>query len=295
MSRRFEGRVAVVTGSGQSIGFSIARLLASEGARVVLNSRTERSLDATPTAADALRTITAEGGDAIAVFADVATMAGAASVVSAATGKWGRIDILVNNAGGGGETRRLEDLDERDWDGLLAANLKSQFACIRAALPTMRTVRYGRILNIGSPIGLYGMAGFGPYCAAKAGVMGLTFSLAHEVASEGITVNCLMPSAATERNDRSRAAREAVTGVRVARTAERVPEAIAAPAAQLLMEASGGISGQLFEVSGGRIRHFVWPPSQRTLQTDGFWSLERLGPGFAREFGYSLPPVGYPG
>jgi len=295
VSGRFAGRVAVVTGSGQSIGFAIARLLAREGARVIVNSRSETSADGTPTAADAARHISQDGGEALPVFADVATMAGAGAVVGAAIEKWGRIDLLVNNAGGGGETKRLEELEESEWDSLMAANLKSQFACIRVAARHMRRAGYGRILNIGSPIGMYGMAGLAAYCAAKGGVMGLTFSLAHELSGDGITVNCLLPSAATERNDRSRARREAMTGVSIGRDPHRVPEAIAAPAAQLLLESSGGISGQLFEVSAGRIRHFAWPPTERTLFRTGVWPLDELTSAFEQCFGGDLPPVAYGG
>ncbi|MGE0387404.1 MAG: SDR family NAD(P)-dependent oxidoreductase [Gammaproteobacteria bacterium] len=295
MGNRFEGRVAAVTGSGQSIGLEIAHLLAREGARVVLNSRTEVSRDATPTAADAARVIVDEGGEALAVFADVSRMDGAAAVVGAAIERWGRLDILVNNAGGAYGTQGIEDTGEQAWDGLMAANLKSQYACTHFAVPHMRRAGYGRILNIGSPIGMFGMAQMTAYCAAKGGVMGLTLALAHELLGSGISVNCLLPSAATERANRTRAAREAVTGVVVSRNPDRIPAAIAAPAVHLLAESAGAISGQMFEVSAGRIKHFPWPPPARELFKAGIWTLDELDTAFDACFGTTLPPVPYKG
>src|SRR5688572_13100331 len=158
MTDRFKGKVAIVTGSGQSIGRAIAQLLAKEGARVVVNSRSEQSRDGTPTAGDTANEIKKEGGEAIAVFADASRMEGARKLVDAAAETYGKVDILVNNAGFPQAYKGIDELSEQEWDDILTGNLKSQYACIHFAAPLMKRNGSGRILNISSPIGLYGLA-----------------------------------------------------------------------------------------------------------------------------------------
>jgi 3-oxoacyl-[acyl-carrier protein] reductase len=291
MTDRFRGKVAIVTGSGQSIGRAIALLLAKEGARVVVNSRSERSRDETPTAADTAGEICSSGGEALAVFADVSRMDGARTLVDAAVASYGRVDILINNAGIPQTYTGIDELSEEHWDDLLGVNLKSQYACIHFAAPLMKRNRSGRILNVSSPIGLYGLANASAYCAAKAGTLGLTVSLAHEFAGTGITVNCILPSAVTTRNARSRAAREAATGRVVPVGANRTPDAIAAPAAHLVSDAVAEISGQLFLVAAGQIKHFPWPPPDRSLYKPGIWALDDLARVFNPHFGPRHGPV----
>lgn len=291
MTGRLDGRVAVVTGSGQSIGRAVAELLALEGASVVVNSRTETSPDDTPTAADTVRDISAQGGRATAVFADVATMEGAQQAVEAAVTTFGRLDILVNNAGGGGVLSTIEALAEPDWDAVILANLKSQYACTHFAVPHLVKGGGGRIVNVGSIVGLLGMSQMTAYAAAKGGVLGLTMALAHELASSGITVNCVLPSAATDRNNRTRTEREALTGVVVPLTPDRVPEAVAPLIAFLATDAAEQISGQVFDIAAGRITQYLWPPVTRTLFKPGRWTLAELENEFPSCFGTSSMPA----
>ncbi|GAB4568033.1 MAG: 3-oxoacyl-[acyl-carrier-protein] reductase [Anaerolineae bacterium] len=184
---RLQGKVAVVTGSSRGIGAATAKRLAAEGARVVLNCH------ASTEAAEAVANeIIAAGGEAIVVPADVSRFDEAQRLIQEATQRFGQIDILVNNAG---TTRDglLMTMKEEDWDTVLDTNLKSVFNCCKAAIRGMIRRRQGRIINITSVVGLVGQAGQTNYAASKAGIIGFTRSLAREVGSRNITVNCVAP------------------------------------------------------------------------------------------------------
>ncbi|MGE0383183.1 MAG: SDR family NAD(P)-dependent oxidoreductase [Gammaproteobacteria bacterium] len=293
MAKRLDGRVAVVTGSGQSIGRAIAMLMAAEGARVVVNSRREANPDDTPTARDTLAQIQAAGGTATAVFADVGTAAGCDAVIGTALDTYGRIDILVNNAGGGGVTQLIDTSDE-EWNRVIGGNLNSQFWCSRRAARAMLAQGWGRIVNVGSNVGLYGMPGMSAYAAAKAGSMGFTFALAQELAGTGITVNELLPTASTLRNERSRAERERRTGHVTVASPLRTPEAIAPLAVYLCTESAANISGQVLYAAGGQITHYGWPPAARTIVKTAHWTLDELDTQFQRYFGSHFPPPKIP-
>lgn len=180
-------KVALVTGSSRGIGRAIVTRLAVDGAKVVVNYRSDAA------SADAvLADIRAAGGDAIAVGGDVADAAAAEALVKAAVDHFGRLDIVVNNAGVTRDTLLMKMRDE-DWDTVLATNLRSVFVVSRAATRVMVRQRSGRIVNITSIAGLGGNAGQTNYAAAKAGIVGFTKSLAKEVGPRGITVNAVAP------------------------------------------------------------------------------------------------------
>lgn len=294
MAGRLNGKTALVTGSGQSIGRAIALLLAREGANLVVNSRTEVSRDDTPTAKDTAAEIRKAGGNAVPVYADVATLEGVGQLIDAASREFGGVDILVNNAGVGAKSQPVEDVDEGAWRSMMEINLDSQFRCSRAVIPMMREKGWGRIINMGSAVGFYGMPGYAAYGAAKGGVHGLTFCMAHEFIGTGITANCILPSAATTRNNRDRAEREKRTGVVVPLSPARVPEAVAPLAAFLASDAAAEVNGQLFTVSGGVIAHHQWPPAETLLEKDGIWELgeleQRFGPVLGNRHGPARPP-----
>ena len=180
-------RVAIVTGATGGLGREISLALAREGARVVVNYARSAGK-----AAELVDQITALGGEALAVQADVGTPEGAESLVKAALDRFGRVDILVNNAGVNRDTLILR-MKESDWDDVLDTNLKGAFLCIKAVAKPMMKARYGRIINIGSVAGLAGNAGQANYSAAKAGLVGLTRAAARELGSRNITVNCIAP------------------------------------------------------------------------------------------------------
>jgi 3-oxoacyl-[acyl-carrier protein] reductase len=182
-----QGKVALVTGGSRGIGEAIVRHLADAGAAVTLCSRT-------PEAAEkSAALVTARGGQALAVAADVGRPGEADRVVEACLGRFSRLDILVNNAGITRDGLVLRMKDE-DWDAVMAVNLSGAFHCARAALrPMLKQKQGGRVISIGSVVASMGNIGQANYVAAKAGLAGLTKALAREVAPRGVTVNCVAP------------------------------------------------------------------------------------------------------
>lgn len=184
---RLDGQVALVTGGRSGIGAAIARAYAEAGAAVCLVSRSRDQLEAAAAA------IAAEtGARALALPADVSRSEEVDRVVAGALAELGRIDILVNSAGLGliGPSTEFSDAD---WAAMLQTNLSSAFYCCRAVGKQMLARRYGRIVNISSILGEAGRGGAAAYCATKAGLLGLTRTLALEWATDGITVNALLP------------------------------------------------------------------------------------------------------
>ena len=183
-----EGKVAIVTGASRGIGRAIAEDLAHNGATVVINYNA--SADAANEVVDAIK---ANGGEALAVQADVSNFDAAQALVKTTIDTYGHVDILVNNAGTTRDTLVMM-MKEEQWDAVLDTNLKSVFNCCKAvARPMVRRKQGGRIINISSVVGLIGQAGQSNYSASKAGVIGFTKSLAKELGSRQITVNAIAP------------------------------------------------------------------------------------------------------
>ena len=180
-------KIALVTGASRGIGRAIALDLAQRGATVVVNYNASAAA-----AEEVVAAISAAGGKASAMQADVSKFDAAQALVKYTVDTYGRLDILVNNAGTTRDTL-LMTMKEDDWDHIMATDLKSVFNCCKAASRGMIRQRAGRIVNITSVIGLAGGAGQTNYAAAKAGVIAFTKSLAKEVGSRGITVNCVAP------------------------------------------------------------------------------------------------------
>jgi 3-oxoacyl-[acyl-carrier protein] reductase len=181
-----ENRVAVVTGGSRGIGRAIALRIAARGARLVINYRSDEA------AARVVDQIVAQGGQAIAVQADVSDGKEAQALIDAAKEAFGQVDILVNNAGTTRDTLLMR-MSEEDWDVVIDTNLKGTFNCIKAVSRQMLRQRYGRIVNITSVAGLSGNVGQANYASAKAGLIGLTKTVAKELGSRGITCNAVAP------------------------------------------------------------------------------------------------------
>jgi 3-oxoacyl-[acyl-carrier protein] reductase len=185
--RLSEPKVAVVTGGTRGIGLAIAHRLAAEGFDLMVTYRGDEE------AATAAKTSLTETGRRIEMFAgDVSNADQAGALIEQAMEKFGRIDALINNAGITRDTLIMR-MTEEDWDAVLSTNLKGAFLCAKAAIRPMLRQRSGRIVNITSVVGQVGNAGQANYASAKAGLIGLTKSLAKEVGSRGITVNAVAP------------------------------------------------------------------------------------------------------
>lgn len=181
-------KVAVVTGASRGLGRAIAEDLAAHGAKVVVNYNASAA-----GAEEVVASVTAQGGHATAVQADVSDFQAAQDLIKTTLDIYGQIDILVNNAGTTRDTL-LPMMKETDWDVVLDTNLKSVFNCCKAVTrPMLRRKQGGRIINISSVVGLIGQAGQANYAASKAGVIGFTKSLAKELGPRGITVNAVAP------------------------------------------------------------------------------------------------------
>ncbi|WP_434311860.1 3-oxoacyl-[acyl-carrier-protein] reductase [Hominifimenecus sp. rT4P-3] len=241
-----ENRVAVVTGGAKGIGRAIALALAAEGALVIVNYRGSKDQ-----AQETVRQIEAAGGKAEAVSCDVADGAAVEACFADLLARYGRIDILVNNAGIT-KDGLLMRMGEEEWDSVLNANLKGAFHCCKWAAKAMLKQRSGRIINISSVSGVMGNAGQANYSASKAGLIGLTKSVAREVASRGITVNAVAPGFVDTDMTAGLPAR-----VREAASSQIPlghfgrPEDIAAAVAFLASEKAGYITGQVLCVDGG--------------------------------------------
>lgn len=180
-----KGKTAIITGGGRGIGRAIAIILAQSGANVVINSATDTSL---AVAED----INANGGSAIALKGDVRDLAAMEALIDLAVATYGGVDILVNNAGITKDTLIMR-MSEQDWDDVLDTNLKGAYNCIKAACRPMFKQKSGSIINITSVVGIMGNAGQANYAASKAGLIGLTKSIAKEFAPRGINCNAIAP------------------------------------------------------------------------------------------------------
>ena len=241
-------RVALVTGGSRGIGRAISLALAAAGATVVVNYRGNAAA-----ADETVSAISAAGGKAIAIQADVANGDDVKRLFSEVSSAYGRLDILVNNAGITRDTLMMRMKDD-DWDAVLDTNLKSQFLTTRAAISTMVRARYGRIINITSVVGLMGNAGQANYAAAKAGIIGFTKSVAREIGSRSITVNAVAPGFIDTEltavlNDEMREALK--KQIPLGRLGS--PEDVAGVVTFLASDQAAYITGQTFNCDGGMV------------------------------------------
>jgi NAD(P)-dependent dehydrogenase (short-subunit alcohol dehydrogenase family) len=267
-----QGKVAIVTGAGGGLGRAYARAFAREGAQVVVNdtgaARDGSGDDARP--ADAVtHEIVAEGGEAIANYDSVASAEGAATIVRAATGAYGRVDVLVNNAGILRDKSFLK-MDEATWDSVIAVHLRGTFLCSQQfARQVVAQGGGGRIVNTTSISGMLGNFGQANYAAAKAGIYGLTRTMSIELQKHAITVNAIAPLAKT----RMTADLPMFQGVETL-TAEHV-----APVALFLSsDLCGDRTGYVVGVAGARVYSFkvVESPGRFKEEDTGVWTAQEI-------------------
>ncbi len=241
-----DGQTALVTGGGRGIGRAIALALGEAGAEVVVNYSSSASA-----ADDVVATITAAGGKAYALQANVSIEEEVDSLIKTVLDRSGRLDVLVNNAG---ITRDglLMRMKTSDWQSVIDLNLSGVFLCTRAVARPMLKQKSGRIINITSVVGLMGNAGQANYAAAKAGVIGLTRSTAKELASRGITVNAVAPGFIATDMTKDLDADSILKDIPLGTfgTQEQVAGAVRFLAAD---SAAAYITGQVLQVDGGMV------------------------------------------
>jgi NAD(P)-dependent dehydrogenase (short-subunit alcohol dehydrogenase family) len=289
---RLDGRVAIVTGAGRGIGRSVARLLASQGAAVVVAdlgvAMDGSGRDAGP-AAEVVEEITAAGGKAIASGADISDFAAAEELITSAIEQFGRLDVLVNVAGILRD-RMVFNMTEQEWDDVIRVHLKGTFNTTRFASAYWRSLRdetaQNRIINFTSVSGLHGAPGQPNYAAAKMGIVGLTYSCANALARYGVTVNAISPGAATRMTDSIPVDRQRS---RSAAQDERSPDNVAPIVAYLASERSGWITGRVIHSMGYEISLYSNPePVVRIIGTGPWDEEDELAAQVERSFGPQL-------
>jgi len=262
---RFDDRVAVVTGGGRGLGRSYALLLASRGAKVVVNdsggSLAGDDTDAMA-AADVVGEITTAGGEAVANTDSVATAAGGKAIVDAALDRYGRLDVLVHNAG---IVRRgsLKEMTTEDFDAVLDVHLGGAFHLVRTAFPAMCDAGYGRVVLTSSIGGLYGNHDVANYAAAKAGIVGLSNVVALEGETHGVTSNVIVPGALTRM----------AAGLDTSAYPPMDPELVA-PAVGWLAHESCTITGEILAAIAGRIARVVVAETRGVHRPS--WTIEQV-------------------
>ncbi|MFD6882033.1 MULTISPECIES: SDR family NAD(P)-dependent oxidoreductase [unclassified Rhodococcus (in: high G+C Gram-positive bacteria)] len=241
---RFDGRVAVITGAGRGLGRDYALLLASLGAKVVVDDPgaaiSGEDVDSGP-AEEVVREIRAAGGEAVACTESVATAEGGRAIVQAALDNYGRIDILVHNAGNN-RYASLSEMSYEDFDAVLDVHLRGAFHVVRPAFPLMCDAGYGRIVLTSSIGGIYGNANVANYAASKAGMIGLSNVAAIEGAAHGVKSNVIIPAALTRLAD----------GLDTSSYPPMGPE-LAAPVVGWLAHESCSVTGEMFAAIAGRV------------------------------------------
>lgn len=263
---RFDGRVAVVTGGGRGLGRSYAMLLASRGAKIVVNdsggSLAGDGVDEVP-AEKVVSEIAAAGGQAVACVESVTTREGGDAIVRTALERYGRLDILIHNAG---NVRRgsLKEMSYEDFDAVLDVHLRGAFHVVRGAFPVMCEAGYGRIVLTSSIGGLYGNHGVANYAAAKAGVIGLSNVVAVEGAAEGVQSNVIVPAAVTRMAD----------GIDTSAYPPMGPELVA-PVVGWLAHESCSLTGEVLIALAGRVARAVVTETPGVYRPS--WSIEEVG------------------
>ncbi len=293
---KLDGKVAAVTGGGRGIGRAVSKALAAQGAAVVVNDlgvTLAGQKETVSPADDVAKEIKAAGGRAASNHMDIATVAGGEGLVNQAIKEFGKLDVLVNIAGILRD-RMIFNMTEQEWDDVIRVHLKGHYCTIRPASAHMRERKAGRIINFSSNSAL-GSPGQPNYAAAKAGILGLTYSCAASLQKYGITVNAIMPGAATRMTDSIPAGRmPGATGLAASGSAEgtpRDPANVAPIIVYLASDEAAEVTGQCFGASGYRISRYSHMKADRMIFSNGPWDIDRLFDIFKATLGQGLEAV----
>ncbi len=288
MANIVQDKVAIITGSGRGIGRGIAKLMAAEGAKVVVVDPGVNvdgtGLDTSP-ADQVVAEIREAGGTAVPCYDSVATMTGGENIVKTAVDNFGKLDIVVTCAGILRD-RMVFNMTEQEWDDVIAVHMKGTFTVVKHASILFRQQRSGRIVTFSSTSGLYGNSGQANYGAAKDGIAGLTRVVARDLGRYGVTANAISPSASSRMTatvpDESRALRAARgisgagAGTAQAVPVRREPDDIAPFVVWLGSDEAAHVNGHVFHVTGGQVTLLNEPEVVKTIHKDGRWTLDEL-------------------
>ena len=280
-------KVAIVTGAGRGIGRGVARLMAAEGASVVVvdpgvsvdGSGSDRS-----PAEQVVSEITQAGGTAVSSLESVTTMEGGESIIRTAVDSFGRLDIVVTCAGILRD-RMVFNMTEQEWDDVISVHLKGTFTVVKHACILFRQQRSGRIITFTSESGLVGNSGQANYGAAKSGIAGFTKVVARDMGRYGVTVNSIAPRAQTRMigaipasaaEIRARGGVASIEGEEELQNAE--PDDVAPFVAYLASDYAANVNGQTFLVYGSEVSLMSQPRPQRSIYNEGQWPLDKLVP-----------------
>ncbi|MEK7814703.1 MAG: SDR family oxidoreductase, partial [Chloroflexota bacterium] len=289
-------KVAIVTGAGRGIGRGVARLMAAEGAKVVvvdLGVNVDGSGSDQSVAQQVVEEIQEGGGAAVACTESVTTMEGGERIVQTAIDHFGKLDIVVTCAGILRD-RMVFNMAEQEWDDVIAVHLKGTFTVVKHACILFRQQRSGRVITFTSTSGLYGNSGQANYGAAKDGIAGFTRVVARDMGRYGVTANSISPSAATRmtvsvpEEARSLRAARGIVGAGTA-SLRGDPEDVAPFTVWLASEEAAQVNGHVFHVTDGLVSLMNEPTPVKSIRKDGRWTVEELVRVFPHTLGLELP------
>jgi NAD(P)-dependent dehydrogenase (short-subunit alcohol dehydrogenase family) len=293
---KLDGRVAIVTGAGRGIGSGVARLLAREGAKVVVADLGVNLDGSSPDSSPAHQTVQQikdAGGEAVANLNDVADFQAAESLIRQAIDSFGKLDVVVNVAGILRD-RMVFNMTEQEWDAVVRVHMKGTFNTAHFASSYWREQRnpqgHFRLINFTSVSGLHGAPGQPNYAAAKMGIVGFTYSCANALARYGVTANAISPGAATRMTEsvpeeRRRSSQD---------SDERAPENVAPAVAFLASEQSDWCTGQVISARGYEIGLYNKPQMLSQVVSDGPWDLDKAFDMIEHSFRPLVSATGYP-